>query len=338
MTQNTHSRRRGALVAAATAALVLLAGLAAPAPQAFAEDTDPLAQTIDPNQAQGTGRVVLDDGHIDYGPTLNTGEWILQIHDDTSQPSYWRMPEDVVAKVNDSTKLTAPDDAAYAFLGLEPGAEVWVIPQVRKPGAVWAGWNTQEPGVLDALSMGTTQRILGVEGPGSVSVYLQSGNFGEPQPLWSSLDAFPQESWIEVNTHTHANWVFSEPGIYLVELEFEGTLIDGSTVVARDTLRFAVGDATDAEAAFDLTFDDSLLADTDEGADASDGGDVTEPVTVDADSALPLIIGIVVAAIVLALVVAIVLVVVASRRARRRSRADRAARAEQQGAESGGAA
>lgn len=326
-------------VVRAVGGLVVAAGmLLAPVTAALAEDQpdDGLAQTIDPNQAQGSGQVVLDDGHIDYGPTLNTGEWIIQIHDDTAQPSYWRMPSDVVALVNDTTKLAAPDDPAYAFLGLQPGQEVWVIPQVRRPGAIWAGWNTQEPTVLDSLSLGTTQRILGVDGPGEVSVYLQAGNFGEPQSLWSTLDAFPQESWIEVNTHTHANWVFSEPGVYLVELEFEGQLNDGSTVTARDTLRFAVGDETDAQAAFEAEFDESLLSGTDaagtdegsgaSGTDAGSDGDASGSAA--ADQGLGLLIGIVAGMVGAGLLVAIVIVALASNRAKQRARAARAGRAD----------
>lgn len=332
-------RRTGfGLTGALLAAAALMTLPAMPVTLAHAQDTpdDGLQQIIDPNQAQGVGRVVLDDGHIDYGPTLNTGEWIIQIHDDTSQPSYWRMLSDVVAQVNDSSKLTVPDSPAYSFLGLEPGSEVWVIPQVRQPGVIWAGWNTQEPGVLDALTLGTTQRILGVDGPGEVSVYLQAGNFGEPQPLWSTLVPFPQESWIEVNTHTHANWVFSEPGVYLVELEFAGDLIDGSSVTARDTLRFAVGDATDTEAAFDAQFDVSLLGEQTSDDDVvAEGPAGTEPEAgVDASQpgeakAFTLIVGIVVGAVVLALVVAVIVIVTAGRRAKARSRAARAERAAQ---------
>lgn len=304
-----------ALAAPATAAPVIAAPAIAEEPPG-----DGLGQIIDPNQAQGTGRVVLDDGHMDYGPTLNTGEWIVQIHDDTTQPSYWRMPEDVVAKVNDSAKLTVPSDPAYAFLGLEPGSDAWVIPQVRRPGVVWTGWNTQEPKVFDALSLGTTQRILGVDGPGEVTVYLQSGNFGEPQPLWSTLEPFPQETWIEVNTHTHANWVFSEPGVYLVQIEFEGQLIDRSTVTAQAALRFAVGDATDADAAFAAQFDPAKLGTGVPG----EGG--TQPRPDDEGSGLGALVGIVAASVGGVLLVAIVVLVLSSRRARARSRAGRAAR------------
>ncbi|QIM17057.1 hypothetical protein G7067_12615 [Leucobacter insecticola] len=153
---------RSLVRAAALASAIALAGLflAAPA-SAFAEPGDGLDQILDPNQAQGSGQVVLDRGHVDFGPTLNTGEWIIQIHDDTASPSYWRNLEDVVLKVSDAAMLQVPDAPAYAFLGQAPGSEVWVVPQAQKPDVVWAGWNTQEPNVLGSLKLGTTLTVLG---------------------------------------------------------------------------------------------------------------------------------------------------------------------------------
>jgi putative ABC transporter-associated repeat protein len=333
MTRSRTSRALlgGALVAAALALLPASMALAVEAPD------DGLTQTLDPNQAQGTGQVVLDDGHIDFGPTLNTGEWIVQIHDDTGAPSYWRMPSDVVAHVNDAAKLTIPESDDYAFLGLEPGTEAWVIPQVRKPGVIWTGWNTQEPTVLDSLSMGTTLSILGVQGPGDVSVYLQSGNFGQPEPLWSTHEAFPQHTWIESNTHTHANWVFDEPGVYLVEVQFSGELIDGEPVSAHDTLRFAVGDGTDPAQAFAARFDESALPDDTGGAGGADGAG--EPASAGPDQAgdpadaTGLVIGIVAGVLGAALIVAVVVVLIARSGAKRRARELAWQRAQGRGAE-----
>ena len=328
-----QSRKRallgGALAALAIALLPASMATASVAATEEAPDSGEsgLAQTIDPNQSQGTGRVVLDDGHIDFGPTLSTGEWIVQIHDDTASPSYWRMPEDVVARVSDAAKLTIPDSDDYAFLGLEPGAEAWVIPQVRKPGVIWAGWNTQEPAVLDSLGMGTTLSILGVEGPGDVSVFLQSGNFGQPEPLWSTHEAFPQDSWIELNTHTHANWVFDRPGVYLVEVQFSGELRDGTTVSARDALRFAVGDDTDPAAAFAAEFDESALpqagngaADGAAGAPGAPGAQSRDEAGGDGTGPMGLIVGIVGGVLGAALVVAVTVVLAARARARHRAR------------------
>lgn len=296
---------------------VMIAALTVLAPTgAFAEDDDGLDQTLDPNQAQGTGQVVLDRGHVDFGPTLNTGEWIIQVHDDTASPSYWRHLEDVVLKVNDTALLPVPDSAAYSFLGQQPGTDVWVVPQTQKSDVVWAGWNTQEPNVLNSLNLGTTLSVQGVEGPGDVVVYLQSGNFGDPEPLWSSLEPFPQQSWIEVNTHTHANWVFTQPGIYLVDIQFDAELTTGETVTARDTLRFAVGDATDPQPAFSMTSTPDTVAPDEDSptADAESG---------ESGGTLAVVVWGVVSAIAAALIIAILIVVIASRRAKARAIAAR---------------
>ena len=302
----------------ATAPALILAFAALLAPTvASAEEVDPLDQTIDPNQSQGTGQVVRDAGHVDFGPTLNTGEWIIQIHDDTESPSYWRHLEDVVMKVNDPSILPVPDAEAYSFLAEEPGTEVWVVPQTQKTGVIWTGWNTQEPNVLNSLNLGTTLNILGVEGPGDVSVYLQSGNFGDPQPLWSTHEPFPQQTWIEVNTHTHANWVFTEPGIYLVEIQFDAELNTGEAVSARDTLRFAVGDATDPQEAFGMTFAQTEIP----SAVPSEPSDAAVPS--DDSNELGVIVWVVVGGVAVVLIAALVVVGTATRRAKSRAFAAR---------------
>lgn len=305
--------------------MLLLAAAATFAPTAAnGADDDDLQQTIDPNQQQGTGQVVLDRGHVDFGPTLNTGEWIIQAHDDTSSPSFWRHLEDVVMKVGDAGILDVPDSAAYDFLGQEPGTAVWVVPQVQATDVVWTGWNTQEPTVLDRLDRGTTLTVHGVEGPGDVIVYLQSGNFADPQSLWSTLQPFPQQTWIEVNTHTHANWVFTEPGIYLVDIQFDAELNTAEAVSARDTLRFAVGDGTAAEQAFGMTA--ASGAEPSPSAEPDPDPDAAAPGSSGDGAALGTVVWIVVAVVVVVLVGAIATVVLASRNARRRALAARATR------------
>ena len=130
-----------------------------------------------------------------------------------------------------------------------PGTEVYVVPQTQQQDVVWIGWNTQDPGVLQAISRGVTMTLRGVQGPGQLTVYLQSGSLGAPEVLWSSAQAEAQPLWVETNTHTHANWVFGRPGRYLVAVDVSADLTDGSTVTGSAVLRFAVGDTTDPAAA-----------------------------------------------------------------------------------------
>jgi putative ABC transporter-associated repeat protein len=232
----------------------LLAVLLAAAPS----PTPGFDQSLDPNQSQATGRAVLETGHVDIGPRLRDGKWTIQIHDDHAVPSVWREPADTVLRVRDTARQPVPDDPAYAFLSEQPGTEVHVVPQTEKQGVVWIGWNTQDPGVLGAISRGITMTLRGVQGPGNVTVFLQSGNLGAPQVLWSSAKPLPQPLWVETNTHTHANWVFGRPGNYQLAVDINADLADGSTATASTVLRLAVGDATEPD--YDTAFTAPLAA------------------------------------------------------------------------------
>ncbi|MBM9469331.1 choice-of-anchor M domain-containing protein [Nakamurella leprariae] len=216
----------------------------------LATPTDGLDQTLSPDEVSGTGRAVLDSGHVDIGPRWQQDRMSIQIHDDTAVPSVWRQPSDVVMQVGDAATLTVPDDPAYEFLGTPAGAQVYVVPQTQQADVVWVGWNTQDPAVMERATVGATFTMHGVEGPGEVIVFLQSGNFGAPEVLWNSRQDGPQDLFVATNTHTHANWVFTEPGVYLVDLEISADLSSGEVATDRAPLRFAVGSGTDVDAAF----------------------------------------------------------------------------------------
>lgn len=303
------------------AGLLLAGALLAPAAHSASAATDDpnLDQTIAADEAVVHGERILDAGHVDMGPRFVDGAWTFLIHDDVAKldptlTSVWRYPDETVLQVSDAARLTAPDDAAYAFIGAEPGTTVWVVPQTQNPDVVWVGWNTQDPEVMDRIDRGITLTLRAVEGPGAMSVYLQSGSFGAPQVLWDSRTSTPQSVWVDVNTHTHANWVFTRAGVYLVELTAEAQLRDGS--VASDTrrIRFAVGSQTPADAALTAVWTGAEPSATPAATAAASGDDPLVPVLVGAI--------VVVAA---GIVVAAAVVIVRARRVRRAALATDAA-------------
>ncbi|GAA0463082.1 hypothetical protein Ade02nite_29770 [Paractinoplanes deccanensis] len=257
----------------AAAAVLAFASLATPAAAATPTVPAPsggLEQTLDADQQQARGNAVLETGHVDIGPRHRDGTWTIQIHDDHAVPSVWRDPAETVLRVRDTARQPVPDDEAYAFLGEKPGKQVHVVPQTERQGVVWIGWNTQDPGVLKAISRGVTMTLRGVQGPGTFSVFLQSGNLGAPQVLWSSKKPYPQPIWVETNTHTHANWVFGEPGSYLLAVDISADLADGSTATASTVLRLAVGDTTDPASARTAAFTQPLPSMSAQAAAQSD--------------------------------------------------------------------
>ncbi|WP_394940328.1 choice-of-anchor M domain-containing protein [Psychromicrobium sp. YIM B11713] len=240
------------LIPAALVTALLLGTLTAPLALAATPPPD-LQQSISPDEPALSGQAVISDGHIDIGPRFAKGvnsDWSVQIHDSSGQRPVWRSLPDVVLQVSDRAKQVVPDDPSYGFLGVAPGESVYVVPQTQQPGVVWAGWNTQDPRVIELLKRQVRFSLLSTQGPGSVMMYLQSGDLGQPQILWDSKKPARQDIFVDANVHTHANWVFSEPGVYLLTVEFAAELKDGRSTSDRQVLRFAVGSVADPRAAF----------------------------------------------------------------------------------------
>lgn len=326
----THPR---AARAWATTAIAGVLAVVTGVPASAQEDPD-LDQEIDSGQEIVTDQVVLADGHVDIGPRYVDDEWTLFVHDDTAAPPVWRTMDAAVFQISDAALEEVPDSEAYSFLPAPPGTEVHVVPQAQQPDVVWVGWNTQEPTVIETIDRGATLRLHGVDGPGEMVMFLQSGDLGEPEVLWDSRQEYPQDVWVEVNTHTHANWVFSEPGVYLVEVEVAADLVTGETASDTQVLRFAVGEETSTDEAFQAEYATAEEAADAEDADSDTGdddarGDAAQDTNDSADDAAGgVTTGVLVAvgaAVVLAIAVAVV--VVRSRTVKKRAEAERAAAA-----------
>ena len=310
-----HRPRRGLASLAVIPLLALAAALAVvgAAPAGAQDDAPGIDQTVAAEEPIAADTAVLDDGHVDIGPRFVDGTWTLMARDDSAATPTWRNLDDTVLQIHDAALNPVPDDPNYAFLGVDPGTQVHVVPQTQNPAVVWVGWNTQDPEVMERIDRGATLSLLGVDGPGELTMYLQSGIFGAPEILWDSTDDEAQPIWVDVNTHTHANWVFSEPGVYLVHVEVSADLIDGTQVTDTRALRFAVGDTTSTDDAFAAVATTPQTPPSDAGAEADE-----ESVTAESDDrnggGSTAIIAIIVAA--LALVAGLAVVVRRSSRSR----------------------
>lgn len=242
-----------AVLALSLALLVALVLLAMPVPRAAADETpapDPaLAQTVTGDETTAQGPAVVDAGHVDVGPRLVDGQWRVMARDDSGSEPVWRDPDELVLRVRDTALMDAPTDEAYSFMGASAGERWYVIPQTQNQDVVWLGWNTQDPGVVDVVDRGATMSVGAVQGPGKSWLFLQNGTFGQPLLLVDGQKDAPQDVWVDANTHVHANWVFTAPGVYTARLTFSADTKDGRHETATTTLRFAVGDATSTDEA-----------------------------------------------------------------------------------------
>ena len=250
--------------AALSAALLVSAGGVAhadPSPAAassrpsgdnLSKEQKALQQTLSPEQPVGTGRTEISSGHVDMGPRFTDGKFQLMIHDDHAATPIWRSVDDVLYRGSDAALRQVPDDDRYSFVGAQPGEQVYVIPQTETKGVVWPGWTTQDPGLVQKTPRGVTLTLEQVQGPGQFTLYLENGNFSKPQVLWDSSKHEPQDIWVEKNTHTHANWVFTKPGAYLLKVTARAELADGSVVSDTRFMKFAIGDSVTADEVYAL--------------------------------------------------------------------------------------
>ena len=213
----------------------------APATSATPSPDPALEQNVAANEPTSQTPAVIEAGHVDLGPRLIGGKLTVSLRDDSAASPVWRDPNKTVLRVRDGALIQVPQGEDYKFLA--DSKRVYVLPQTQKTQLVWLGWNTQDPAVTKLIQGGVNMRIEQVKGPGRSWLILQEGTFGKPKVLADSA-ASAQDIWVDTNTHVHANWIFSKPGIYLVKVSFKATGVDGKTYQATTTLRFAVGDAT----------------------------------------------------------------------------------------------
>ncbi len=200
-----------------------------------------LEQNVAANEPTSQTPAVIEAGHVDLGPRLIGGKLTVSLRDDSAASPVWRDPNKTVLRVRDGALIQVPQGEDYKFLA--DSKRVYVLPQTQKTQLVWLGWNTQDPAVTKLIQGGVNMRIEQVKGPGRSWLILQEGTFGKPKVLADSA-ASAQDIWVDTNTHVHANWIFSKPGIYLVKVSFKAAGVNGKTYQATTTLRFAVGDAT----------------------------------------------------------------------------------------------
>ncbi|MDO4607450.1 MAG: TIGR03773 family transporter-associated surface protein, partial [Bowdeniella nasicola] len=181
---------------------------------------------------------VAVEGHFDLGAQLVGGQLQSSLKDDRRQPASWVNPSSVVFHLSDAAKTTAPAD--FGFVAA-PGSTVWAIGSVQRPGIPWLGQNTQHPSIVNGTTGPVTWRLVSVKGPGKMAVF-NAGSFGSGvgQRVFDNVGG-PTSYQIPANTHSHPNWVFTQPGAYHVTIEQTATTKAGAKVSSTTVLHFAVG-------------------------------------------------------------------------------------------------
>ena len=185
----------------------------------------------------------LDSGHFDFGSMVRDGKLVAQVKDDRKQPSSWVDPASLTFRLGEAAEDKVPTGSEFAFLGTA-GSTIWSVGQVQEPGVPWIGWNTQHPSLIEAADGPVTFTLDGVEGPGRLGVYATGTFGGVGAKSFGTISGFPKSMSVPLNQHVHANWAFTEPGVYSVTLTQSVPLKSGGTASGAATLKFSVGDTS----------------------------------------------------------------------------------------------
>ncbi|WP_436717242.1 choice-of-anchor M domain-containing protein [Roseiconus lacunae] len=186
--------------------------------------------------------------HGDIGIAYEDNELELHYHFEDGfngvGPEVEFEPNEVYIRVSDAAKLTTTND--LGFLGTTAGDEIWILPQgntgssgAGSLGVPFVGLATEELDSTDFISVDLS--MTNFNGPGEFALW-QFGTFG-PNVFFQSVDGISSADNLNlgIGIHDHANFGFTEEGIYEIELTATGNLTGGGTVVDVGTFTFAVG-------------------------------------------------------------------------------------------------
>lgn len=197
------------------------------------------AAAVDGPAPAPTTRTVISDVHTDAIATFwDSGQLVLASKADTPALGTRYEADDVWFHVDDDSRMTSWPGGVLSFVA-PVGATVWLAPMVQAPDQIWPGFSTEAvtPGTIDGDN--TTLTLVGVDGPGDVEAWTTGAFGGVGTRLWSSDEDF--KSFTLGRVHMHANWAFTQPGIYELTVRADATAA-GVPVTDTTVYTFIVGE------------------------------------------------------------------------------------------------
>ncbi len=178
----------------------------------------------------------VDFYHTDFEVSFTTAGWdVLLSHDLPGTAGGLDIPlADALLYAGAASQwmLNAiPSD--FEFIGAQPGEPFWILPQNAGTGALPLGiateradggrlcsWNPQDHRGADNADRWFEVRLTGVRGPeeGDFALW-QADGISPPVVFMSTQEGGVGDDdvfYISAGSHVHANWGFTQPGLYAV--------------------------------------------------------------------------------------------------------------------------
>lgn len=147
-----------------------------------------------------------------------------------------RLAPDANKNGDEISRLVVPfDDPKLSFLG-DPGDIVWVAPQevdfMDSWRPLWAGAGAFDPHhelsvPSDFVDNKVTMELAEIDGPGDVEMFFYNRSADEPNRVFSTKDD-KRTFQLNVGSHGHYSWTFTEAGIYNLTWRVHGQKTDGT--------------------------------------------------------------------------------------------------------------
>lgn len=181
--------------------------------------------------------VTLEHGHIDtFAVSAGGGMAVLQLLEDVTGHRVLREAETVLLRVKEQAFTSIP-------AGVPGGPSGYLLPLAQNPNLIWPGWDTNR--TTASRYSDVSINITGVSGPGQVHLYTSQGAFGGWRPILTHGGyTLPGTIREPAPAHTHAQWVFTQPGIYVLTVHAVATnpATGASLTTAEHSYVFQVGD------------------------------------------------------------------------------------------------
>lgn len=181
-----------------------------------------------------SAQVFGDGGHFEVKVKYEEGfELEVENHDTEEEFEV----SNVLFFAGANTRTTIPGGSQWGFLGGNAGDPIWVLPQDQIADQLYLGLATE--GLPDIFATDITFELARFSGPGQFAFW-QTDSFGDPIELFSTANGLGDSFTLPIDSEFHANWGFTQTGIYSVGLRVSATLLDG-TVVSSDVTDVTFG-------------------------------------------------------------------------------------------------
>jgi surface-anchored protein len=149
-------------------------------------------------------------------------------------------PSEITAVVPLTSKFTNPDGPAWSFLGAAPAANVYFLSQNNPPNTVipFLGIASEDLEISDWTGL-TWNITTPSNAPGSFSLFT-NGVLGPS--VWYSSNSGPSSFPVNIGSHDHFNFAFTQSGFYDLEFKVTGTHAADGFKTASGVFQFFVGD------------------------------------------------------------------------------------------------